>query len=106
MCPIPPPVWPTQVDATMECGAGLMTVIFLVVLGEMQHSDVLVLLNKNAGVQFGLLKIIHDAHFLTFVLNRTWRAWVGCFLGVLHFHTSLVTDGLVLDRSLVTTDYK
>lgn len=59
----------------MECGAGLMTAIFFIVLGEMNHSDVLVLLNKNAGVQF-----------LTFVLNRTWRAWVECFFGVLHFY--------------------
>ena len=32
------------------------------------------------------MKSIHDAQFLTFVLHRTWRAWVGCFLGVLHFH--------------------
>jgi hypothetical protein len=45
----------------MECGAGLMTDIFLVVYGEIHHSDVLVLINKNAGLQFGLAKIIHGA---------------------------------------------
>ena len=35
----------------------------------MHHGDVLVLLNKNAGVQFGLVKSIRDAHFLTFVVH-------------------------------------
>jgi len=52
----------------------------------MHYNDVLVFLNKNAGVHFGLVKSIHDAHFLTLVLHRTWRAWVGCFLGFWIFH--------------------
>ena len=37
------------------------TAIFFLVYGELRHWDVLVLLNKNAGLQFALLKRIRRA---------------------------------------------
>jgi hypothetical protein len=44
---------------------------------------VLVLLNKNSGLQFGLVQHIHDTQYLldlkkiTFVVHQTWHAFLG-----------------------------
>jgi len=40
------------------------TTIFLVFSGELDDGDFLVLLNEDAGLQFGLVKHIHGAQYL------------------------------------------
>jgi hypothetical protein len=53
----------------MECGTALTTAILLVVYDEMHHSDILVHINKNAGLQFCLAKSIHGDQYISFVLD-------------------------------------
>jgi hypothetical protein len=67
------------------------TTIFLVIYGKLYHGGVLILLNKNAGLQFHLAECIPPAQYLhgqkeiTFVLHQTWHAFLGrwdkCCLG-------------------------
>lgn len=79
-----------QVDTPLECGIWLtaaaqvglsalvccheafamhQTAILLVVYRKLHHRDVSVLLNKKAGLQFGLVKCIHGTQYLP---NSTW----------------------------------
>jgi hypothetical protein len=39
------------------------TAIFLIICGEWHHRHILVLINRNAGLQFGLVEHIHGAQY-------------------------------------------
>jgi len=40
------------------------TSIILVIYGKLHHGDIIVILNKYAGVQFTFADLIHDAQYL------------------------------------------
>jgi hypothetical protein len=62
----------------------------------MHYNDVLVFLNKNAGVHFGLVMSIHDAQFLTLVCIELGALGWDVSSGFGFFITWFVTDCLVL----------
>jgi hypothetical protein len=63
------------------------TAIFLVITGKLHHRDILVLLNKIYGLQFGLVECIYDAQHhrldqkkaisITFIFHGTGWAFLG-----------------------------
>jgi len=57
-------VWTECLGVLCDEFTTFQTTIFLVFYGELHDGDFLVLLNEDAGLQFGLVKHIHSAQYL------------------------------------------